>query len=131
MIGETPWVGANRVDRVRTGSDPADCRTTSPEITDDSVSAPDVDNRSADRPAVPDDAFEAALIEFIMTDVALDEGQIEGETDLLLTGLVDSLGVVLIVEWIETELARAIDPADVVLENFQTVDAMMEFLRSA
>ena len=94
------------------------------------MNAPDVDNRSADQPPVADAAFEAALIEFIMSDVALDEGQIEGDTDLLLTGLVDSLGVVVIVEWIETELDRSIDPADVVLENFQTVDAMMEFLRS-
>jgi acyl carrier protein len=94
------------------------------------VSAPDLDNRSADRPPVADDAFEAALIEFITSDVALDDGQIDGDTDLLLTGLVDSLGVVLIVEWIETELGRSIDPADVVLENFQTVDSMMEFLRS-
>ena len=94
------------------------------------MSAPDLDNRSADRPPVADDAFEAALIEFITSDVALDDGQIDGDTDLLLTGLVDSLGVVLIVEWIETELGRSIDPADVVLENFQTVDSMMEFLRS-
>jgi acyl carrier protein len=47
-----------------------------------------------------------------------------------MTGMVDSLGVVLIVEWIERRLDRTIDPADVVLENFQTVDAMMEFLRS-
>ena len=44
--------------------------------------------------------------------------------------MVDSLGVVLIVEWIERHLGRPIDPTDVVLENFQTVDAMMEFLRS-
>jgi acyl carrier protein len=95
------------------------------------VSAPDVDNRSAEQRPVPDHAFEAALIEFITSDVALDEGPITGDTDLLLTGLVDSLGVVVIVEWIETELGRTIDPADVVLENFQTVDAMMEFLRSA
>jgi acyl carrier protein len=94
------------------------------------VSASDVDNRSPEQRAVADDAFEAALIEFIMADVALDEGQIDGATDLLLTGLVDSLGVVLIVEWIEAELGRSIDPADVVLENFQTVEAMMEFLRS-
>lgn len=95
------------------------------------MSASDVDNRSAEQPpAVADDAFQAALIEFITSDVALDEGEIDGATDLLLTGLVDSLGVVLIVEWIEVELGRTIDPADVVLENFQTVDAMMEFLRS-
>lgn len=102
------------------------------EGTDDPVSAPDVDNRSAEPGhRVADDAFQAALVEFIMADVALEEDRIEGDTDLLLTGLVDSLGVVLIVEWIETELGRTIDPADVVLENFQTVDAMMEYLRSA
>ena len=70
------------------------------------------------------------MIEFITSDVALDDAQVDGDTDLLLTGLVDSLGVVLIVEWIETELGRSIDPADVVLENFQTVESMMEFLRS-
>ena len=99
---------------------------------DDPVSASDVDNRSAEpRGAEADDAFEASLIEFITTDVALDDAEIVGGTDLLLTGLVDSLGVVLIVEWIETELGRTIDPADVVLENFQTVDAMMEYLRPA
>ncbi len=96
------------------------------------MSASDVDNRSTEqRTAVADDAFQAALVEFITNDVALDEGEIDGGTDLLLTGLVDSLGVVVIVEWIERELGCTIDPADVVLENFQTVDAMMEFLRSA
>jgi acyl carrier protein len=93
------------------------------------VSAPDVDNRSAEH-RVADDAFEAALVAFIMADVALEEDPVDADTDLLMTGLVDSLGVVLIVEWIETELGRTIDPADVVLENFQTVGAMMEFLRS-
>jgi acyl carrier protein len=95
------------------------------------VNAHDIDNRSA-VPAVvaPDDVFEAALLAFIADDVALEEGGIEGSTDLLLTGMVDSLGVVLIVEWIERTLGRTIDPAEVVLENFQTVDAMMEFLRS-
>jgi acyl carrier protein len=95
------------------------------------VNVPDIDNRPADdTAATPDDRFEAALLAFIADDVALEDGEIEGSTDLLLTGMVDSLGVVLVVEWIERTLGRSIDPADVVLENFQTVDAMMEFLRS-
>jgi acyl carrier protein len=95
------------------------------------VNVPDIDNRTADDALVaPDDRFEAALLAFIADDVALDDGAIDGSTDLLLTGMVDSLGVVLIVEWIERTLGRTINPADVVLENFQTVDAMMEFLRS-
>ncbi len=99
------------------------------------MTAPDIDNRTADDAAMaiaaaPDADFEAALIAFIASDVATDDGDITGDTDLLLTGLVDSLGVVLIVEWLERQIGRSIDPADVVLENFQTVDAMMEFLRA-
>jgi acyl carrier protein len=95
------------------------------------VNASDIDNRPADDAvAAPDDRFAAALLAFIADEVALEDGDVEGSTDLLMTGMVDSLGVVLIVEWIERRLDRTIDPADVVLENFQTVDAMMEFLRS-
>lgn len=96
------------------------------------MSTSDVENRSTGgSPSRLDDAFAASLIAFIESDVALDDGEIVGPTDLLLTGLVDSLGVVLIVEWIEHELNVTIDPADVVLENFQTVDAMVEYLSSA
>ncbi len=96
-----------------------------------SVNAPDIHDRTADGVFdAPDDRFEAALLAFIGDDVAIEDGGIDGSTDLLLTGMVDSLGVVLIVEWIERNLGRTVDPADVVLENFQTVDAMMEFLRS-
>jgi acyl carrier protein len=95
------------------------------------VTTPDVDHHGAATTPLADDAFEAELIRFIADDVALDDGEIVGDTDLLLTGLVDSLGVVVIVEWIENRLGRSIDPADVVLEHFQTVDAMVAFLRNA
>ena len=95
------------------------------------MNGPDIDNRPADDAVdEPDREFEAALLAFIADDVVLEDGGIEGSTDLLLTGMVDSLGVIVIVEWIERRLGRTIDPADVVLENFETVDAMMEFLRS-
>lgn len=95
------------------------------------MTTPDVDHHGAASTPAADDAFAAELIRFITDDVALDDGEIVGDTDLLLTGLVDSLGVVVIVEWIENRLGRSIDPADVVLEHFQTVDAMVAFLRDA
>lgn len=81
-------------------------------------------------PPCVDDGFIEALIAFIADEVAQEEASIDGGTDLLLTGLVDSLGVVMIVVWIETQLDIAIDPGDVVLENFQTVDQMATYLRS-
>ena len=71
------------------------------------------------------------ILHFIQTEVSLDQTfEIEGSTDLLLTGLVDSLGVLDIVGWIEENHSFEIDPADITLENFQTVDLMESYIDS-
>ncbi len=68
------------------------------------------------------------LVTFITSEVATHEAEpITGSTDLLLTGLVDSLGVVRIVAWLEDTLAITIDPTDVTLEHFQTIDLMVAY----
>lgn len=67
-----------------------------------------------------------ALTEMIMTEITYGQ-PVEPETDLLLTGLVDSIGVIRIVTWLEDHLGIEIDPVDVVLENFQTVQLMVEY----
>jgi acyl carrier protein len=68
------------------------------------------------------------LITFISTEVATYEGEpIQAETDLLLTGLVDSLGVIRVVAWMEDTLGISIDPTDVTLENFQTIELMVNY----
>ncbi len=70
-----------------------------------------------------------ALCAFINDSVSLDPGTtVAPGTDLLLTGLVDSMGVVQIVSWMESELDISVEPNDVVLEHFQTVDAMADFV---
>jgi acyl carrier protein len=76
------------------------------------------------------DQFKARLIALIVDDVAMADEPVDGETDLLLTGLVDSLGVVIVADWIQDELSIVIDPVDIVLENFQTVDAMVAYADS-
>ncbi|MDX2382309.1 MAG: acyl carrier protein [Acidimicrobiia bacterium] len=76
-----------------------------------------------------DDSFGDRLTEHISMHVALDGNvTIERETNLLLTGLVDSLGVMMIIEWIESDLGISINAGDVVLENFLTVEAMLDFV---
>lgn len=74
--------------------------------------------------------FVHSLITFISDEVAHLDEPVDESTDLLLTGQVDSLGVVRVVLWLETELGLEIDPLDVVLENFQSVGQMAEYLRS-
>ena len=75
-------------------------------------------------------AFADELVQMINAEVSFDPSeQITTTTDLLLTGLVDSLGVVQIVAWMEDRLGIEIEPVDVVLENFQTVDRMLAFVK--
>ncbi len=72
--------------------------------------------------------FGADLLELVTHEVSLDpHAPITPDTDLLLTGLVDSLGVIEIVAWMEERLGIEIDPTDVVLENFQSVGLMLEY----
>lgn len=76
-----------------------------------------------------DHDLRAALCSLIDAEISLDPSRpVEGDTDLLLTGLVDSLGVVQIVQWLEDTQSIDVEPTDVVLENFQTVDAMVAYV---
>ena len=69
------------------------------------------------------------LVGLIVDEVGVHDGEpVNPETDLLLTGIVDSLGVVQIVGWLEDRFGIAIDPGDVTLENFQTVQRMVRYL---
>jgi len=76
------------------------------------------------------DEFRQRLTTFIVDEVATADEAIEADTDLLLSGLVDSLGVVVLSDWIQDQLGIAIDPVDIVLENFQTVEAMVVYAQS-
>lgn len=68
------------------------------------------------------------LLELLNEELSLDPSvTIEADTDLLMTGLVDSLGVIQVVAWIEDELDVSIDPVHVTLENFQTAGRMIRF----
>jgi len=71
-----------------------------------------------------------ALVEMIRTEINPAADDLDSDTDLLLTGTVDSLGVVRIVNWIEDELDVEVDPIDVTLENFQTVTAMVSYIET-
>lgn len=74
--------------------------------------------------------FAARLLKFVQEEVAVAGIEVVGETDLLLTGAVDSLGVIRITQWLEDDAGIEVDPADVTLENFQTVDRMIAYARS-
>lgn len=69
------------------------------------------------------------LVKFIQDEIVTNE-TVASDTDLLLSGAVDSLGVIRITHWMEEQAGVTVDPGDVTLENFQTVDAMVAYLES-
>jgi acyl carrier protein len=70
----------------------------------------------------------ARLLSFVRDDVCAGSVELALDTDLLLTGAVDSLGVIRITQWLEDETGIEVDPGDVTLENFQTVDRMITYV---
>lgn len=68
----------------------------------------------------------AELCNFIDAEVSLDpDTPVQPDTDLLMTGLVDSLGAMEVVYWLEERCGIEIDPVDVTIDNFQTVARMV------
>lgn len=47
------------------------------------------------------------------------------------TGLLDSAGIMELIVWYETRFELSIDQADLTIENFGTVNAMVEYLARA
>lgn len=76
------------------------------------------------------DTLSTDLLSFVNDDVSTGDEPASAGTDLLMSGLVDSLGVVRIVDWLEARLDIEIDPSDVVLEHFVSVDAIIAYLHA-
>lgn len=70
-----------------------------------------------------------AIHTFIQTELLMGQtvALMDGD-ELLLSGLVDSLGAVRLIAHIEEHLGVRIPPEDVVIENFQSVDAIVAYL---
>ena len=70
------------------------------------------------------------LIAYIMSDVLLDSSQFElaANDDLLEDGLVDSLGIMKLLAFIESEFGFAVPAQDVTVETFMSVDAIVVYL---
>ncbi|MHB8694400.1 MAG: acyl carrier protein [Solirubrobacteraceae bacterium] len=66
------------------------------------------------------------IVEEFMPDVSVDE--LEVDFDLITGGVVDSLGLLKFVAWLEDEFDIAIDEAELGPESFRTVTAIKAFV---
>jgi len=52
---------------------------------------------------------------------------VNDDTELFSRGLIDSLNVIELVTFVEGELGKAIPPADITLDNFDTINRIARF----
>jgi acyl carrier protein len=70
---------------------------------------------------------EHAVKQFIQTEFLRDRPDfvLANDEPLIQTGIIDSLGIFLLIGYLEEQLGVKIEPQDVVLENFETVDTIV------
>lgn len=75
-------------------------------------------------------SVQETLLDYITTQLLNNSGQVNLDTDdnLLLSGLIDSYGVMRLVRFTEQSFSIKINPADITLKNFKTVSAIAAFV---
>jgi acyl carrier protein len=68
-----------------------------------------------------------ALRSALVSQFGLKEMVIEDDTELFYTGLIDSLGVIDLVTFVEGQIGRPIPMSAVTVENFGTVNRIVSF----
>ena len=78
-----------------------------------------------------DSAVRTKLKQFITEELARDVGDIDVEkASLVDVGVIDSLGIMKLVEFLESEFDVVIEDDDLLPENFETLDAIQQLTES-
>ena len=68
--------------------------------------------------------MEKLIEEYIAKEFLFDKPRVVLEGNLVEEGVVDSLGIMVLISYVEKEFGAEIKPEDVVVENFETVAAI-------
>lgn len=71
-----------------------------------------------------------AVTRYLKEQAGVDVHTITPETALFTSNLLDSFSLVDLILFVESEMAGSIDPDDVTIENFDSVDRIVRFARS-
>ena len=79
------------------------------------------------------DDLKRELIRFIVDELMDGEDDFDIATveNLLLTGVIDSLGILRLVSYIEQIQGRPVPAEDVTLENFRSIESMVDYVAGA
>lgn len=66
----------------------------------------------------------------VVSELAFGEPQIEDHTELLISGILDSLAVTQVAVVMEDCLKMEVPPLDMIIENFESIQAMEKYMQS-
>ena len=68
-----------------------------------------------------------SIIEFLDAEFGVDSKDVSDDTELLSSGLVDSLAVMDLVTFVSEEAGVRVRSADITLDNFNTIPGILQF----
>lgn len=68
-----------------------------------------------------------ALRTALVTQFRIDHGSLDDNTRLFSSGLIDSLSVMELVSFVESTIGQIVPPAEITLENFDSVNRIVRF----
>lgn len=76
--------------------------------------------------------MEHVIIKYINEQLLDDkpDEDLDGDTDLLGSGILDSLGMVQLIAFVEKEFEVKVDPEDMVIENFMNINSVCAYISS-
>ena len=74
--------------------------------------------------------MEQVLKEYIAQEFMFDRpaSDLDGNISLIEEGIIDSLGIFMLISFIESQFGVKVQPEDVVLDNFKTIDTIKELI---
>ena len=74
--------------------------------------------------------MKSKLTTFISEQLLNNSAAIDADTELLMSGILDSLAVMNLVSHIEKTIGKEIPPLDITLDNFSSVSAISRYLET-
>ncbi|MEM9952245.1 MAG: acyl carrier protein [Chloroflexota bacterium] len=76
------------------------------------------------------DEMNAKLLAYVQDELMEDDSEpITYETDLIMGGVIDSLDIIHLITFVQSEFEIQIPPMDVTVENFSTIDAITDYIQ--
>jgi acyl carrier protein len=74
----------------------------------------------------------ANIENFILKELLVGDGRsgLESDESLISNGVIDSLGILRLIAFLEEEFKISVEDAEVIPENFETINAMRELVES-